>query len=207
MNVRTFVVDNVEQLNLETGVIGFPGWGNVGGDVLDKLIRVLDARVIAHIVSYYFPDIMIADDEGFSSLPSLNVYVTRVGKPNILLITSKLPIDILPSFAYHQIIESAARFAMKLGCKILISIEGVGSHEDRTFVIGSSKKIVNEFSAKTGFQPLRHSRLPGYSGVLISLSRLLKVDAVGIIQAISNPTPNSELNAELFRKLFAILVS
>jgi predicted ATP-grasp superfamily ATP-dependent carboligase len=207
LSIRTYFLGDAEKLDVKVGVIGFPGWGNVGGEILDKLVRVLDAKAIAHIISYYFPDVMIADDEGFSSLPSLNAYVTRAVRPELLLITSKLPVDILPSFAYHQLLEGVVRFAKTLGCKLLVSIEGVGGHEDRAFVIGSSKKLVEEFVMKTGLSPLRLSRLPGYSGILVSLSRLLKMDAVGIIQAMSNPTPNQDVNAELFRKLLTLLIS
>lgn len=207
MSVKTFIVNDSEYPNLEVAVIGFLGWGNVGGEVLDRFIKVLDAKLMAHVISYYFPDIMIAEDEGFSSLPTLNAYASRVGKPKLLLITSRFPIDILPSFAYYQLLEAVARFVKEMGCRLLISVEGVGSQEDRVFVIGNSRKLVEEFSTKTGLPPLRLSRLPGYSGILVSLSRLLKMDAIGIIQAMSNPTPNSEVNTELFRKLLALLIS
>jgi proteasome assembly chaperone (PAC2) family protein len=206
LTTRTLRTGIIGELKTDLCIVGLPGWGNVGRGVLDKIIKISDATLVANILSHSFPDIMITDD-GFSSLPSVDVYVSRSKLSDTLLVTSRLLIDVLPTFASYELLEGVVRLARQSGCKLLISVEGVGSHEDRTFVIGNSRNVAEIHSKKMDLPRLHSVRLPGYSGILLSLSRLYKMDALGIIRVMSEPVPNAEVNTEIFRELLDVLVS
>lgn len=157
-------------------IVGLPGIGNIGRIAVGYAVHQLKAKKFAELYSpYFFPFVMIHDDEIHTLKNEFYYYKNPRGRDLILLIGDCQTYD--PK-GHYEVVGKILDFIKELGCKELITIGGFGtgkvSEKPKVYGVVTDPKTVKvykkygvsfDISGKIG-------TIVGASGLVIGLGEI-----------------------------------
>jgi len=165
---------------------GLPGIGNVGKVAADFLIDELKAVKIMEFLSYSMPHSVFVNEKNLVELPSIELYLKRMKKRDILILTGDIqPIDEESSYEFS---EKILDIMQEVKGKEIITLGGIGLAEEpntpKIFCTGTSKKIIREYKEKTSINDKIYGvvgPIVGVSGLLLGLAKRRKMEAITLL--------------------------
>jgi len=159
-------------LKLENPILiaGFPGIGEIGSIAAKILIKLSQAELLADLYSPTFQDLVFIDKNGVCHPPRYEFYAARKDRDLIILTGEGYP-ALEDISGYYEVCGEILDFAEKLGCKSIITIDGVAmplSH-DEIYVAATSKETASQYIEK-GAVPYRNKRIIGLAGLILGLA-------------------------------------
>lgn len=173
------------KLNKPVLIAGLPGIGNVGKIAVDIMVDQLKTDKIVSFFSYCLPNSVFVQEDNMVDLPRIELKHKRKGKSDFLFLVGDVqPMKEEDSYSLAYAVLEAA---MKLGCKEIITLGGIGLQEPpkkpRIFCTGNDKKFIEEF-VKLGANNKLHGivgPIMGISGLLLGLGKEKKISAVCLL--------------------------
>lgn len=161
-----------------------PGVGNVGKIVVDSLVSKHPSRVIGWILHPDFPPHSTLDGDGFVSPPriSINSVLLPDGRT---VITVGGPLQPMTAAGQHEVSEAILEMASESGTPQLLVLAGLaaGADDREIHVICADAEVMKNLEANDIPVSREHPEagMIGIAGLLISLSPLHEVPAVGLV--------------------------
>ena len=182
-------------------IVGLPGVGNVGKIVVNLLADFLHAKLFANLYSPAFPDYVLIDKKGICRPPRYEFYATITGR-NLMILTgdSQPAREDIP--AHYEVCNNVLDFAVKLGCKSIITIEGAPSlHPQREiYVAATSKKETKEYVEK-GAIIYKGGKIVGAAGLLLGLAEKRGLKGVCLLGSTLGLTADKEAAFRVYKLL------
>ena len=161
-----------------------PGVGNVGKIVVDSLIEKHPSRTIGWSLHPDFPPHSTLDGDGLVSPPRINIDSVLIpdGRP---VITIGGPLQPMTAAGQHEVSEAILEMASESGTSQLLVLAGLaaGSDDRGIHVICADPEVRKNLEANDIPVSREHPEagMIGIAGLLISLSPLYGVPAVGLV--------------------------
>ncbi len=162
-------------------IAGFPGVGDIGIIVARMLIELLRAELFAELYSPAFQDFVFIDKNGVCHPPRYEFYNVKKSR-DLIILTG----DGYPGFedisGHYEVCGDILDFAEKLGCKSIITIDGVAMslpHEE-IYVAATSKEASSQYVEK-GANLYRNKRIMGLSGLILGLAEKRGLEGVCLL--------------------------
>jgi len=172
---------------------GFPGFGMVSTIATEFLIEHLNAKPIGKIWSKKLMPLVAIHNSKI--LQPLEIYYDK--KDNIVILHALSNVNGLEWEISEMIIE----LARQLKAKEVISLEGVGSMDQKsnnTFYYSRNEKIIKSFE-KIGLKPLKEGIVIGVTGALLLKSENIAVSC--IFTETHSKLPDSKAAAKIIETL------
>ncbi len=161
-----------------------PGVGNVGKIVVDSLVDKHPSRTIGWILHPDFPPHSTLDSNGLVSPPRINI--NSILLPNgRTVITVGGPLQPMTAAGQHEISEAILELASESGTPQLLVLAGLAADPDdrEIHVICADAEVRKNLEANDIPVSREHPEagMIGIAGLLISLSPLYGVPAVGLV--------------------------
>lgn len=165
----------LEKVTLRNGVLiqGLPGIGLVGKLAVDYIIRELNLRKVAELISdgllLQQNVAVLVDEEGILKLPTYDFYHYSTGNRDFLFLTAPTqPV----TWMQYEIAERVLDYFQMIDGREVVGVCGttMGNGEDVYFAT-ASREISEELS-KYGFKPSPGGLITGACGLLPTLASL-----------------------------------
>ena len=161
-----------------------PGVGNVGKIVVDSLVDKHPSRTIGWILHPDFPPHSTLDSNGLVSPPRINI--NSILLPNgRTVITVGGPLQPMTAAGQHEVSEAILELASESGTPQLLVLAGLaaGTDDREIHVICADAEVRNNLEANDIPVSREHPEagMIGIAGLLVSLSPLYGVPAVGLV--------------------------
>ena len=161
-----------------------PGVGNVGKIVVDSLIEKHPSRTIGWILHPDFPPHSTLDGDGLVSPPRINIDSVLIPDGRTV-ITIGGPLQPMTAAGQHEVSEAILEMASESGTPQLLVLAGLaaGSDDRGIHVICADGEVRKNLEANDIPVSREHPEagMIGIAGLLISLSPLYGVPAVGLV--------------------------
>ena len=161
-----------------------PGVGNVGKIVVDSLVDKHPSRTIGWILHPDFPPHSTLDSNGLVSPPRININSILLPDGRTV-ITVGGPLQPMTAAGQHEISEAILELASESGTPQLLVLAGLaaGTDDREIHVICADAEVRKNLEANDIPVSREHPEagMIGIAGLLISLSPLYGVPAVGLV--------------------------
>jgi hypothetical protein len=161
-----------------------PGVGNVGKIVVDSLANKHPSRTIGWILHPDFPPHSTLDDNGLVSPPRININSILLPDGRTV-ITVGGPLQPMTAAGQHEVSEAILEMAFESGTPQLLVLAGLaaGTDDREIHVICADAEVRKNLEANDIPVSREHPEagMIGIAGLLISLSPLYSVPAVGLV--------------------------
>ena len=161
-----------------------PGVGNVGKIVVDSLVDKHPSRTIGWILHPDFPPHSTLDGNGFVSPPRININSILLPDGRTI-ITVGGPLQPMTAAGQHEVSEAILEMASESGTPQLLVLAGLaaGTDDREIHVICADAEVRKNLEANDIPVSREHPEagMIGIAGLLISLSPLYGVPAVGLV--------------------------
>ena len=173
---------------------GLPGIGFVANISALHLIKELNAKLFARIVSASFQDVAITADQGKTHSPINELYyVKRNGKDHDLIIWYGNT-QALTTFGQYELCGKVLDIAEKLGCNFLISIGGYKKNDIQKSPVvysAATDKETMDSVLNLGTK-IMTGHIFGLAGLLIGMGKLRKMKGFSILVETQGMFPDSK---------------
>jgi len=161
-----------------------PGVGNVGKIVVDSLVDKHPSRTIGWILHPDFPPHSTLDGNGFVSPPRININSILLPDGRTI-ITVGGPLQPMTAAGQHEVSEAILEMASESGTPQLLVLAGLaaGTDDREIHVICADAEVRKNLEANDIPVSKEHPKagMIGIAGLLISLSPLYGVPAIGLV--------------------------
>ena len=161
-----------------------PGVGNVGKIVVDSLVDKHPSRTIGWILHPDFPPHSTLDDNGLVSPPRININSILLPDGRTV-ITVGGPLQPMTAAGQHEVSEAILEMASESGTPQLLVLAGLaaGTDDREIHVICADAEVRKNLEGNDIPVSREHPKagMIGIAGLLISLSPLYGVPAVGLV--------------------------
>lgn len=161
-----------------------PGVGNVGKIVVDSLVDKHPSRTIGWILHPDFPPHSTLDGNGFVSPPRININSILLPDGRTI-ITVGGPLQPMTAAGQHEVSEAILEMASESGTPQLLVLAGLaaGTDDREIHVICADAEVRKNLEANDIPVSREHPKagMIGIAGLLISLSPLYGVPAIGLV--------------------------
>ena len=161
-----------------------PGVGNVGKIVVDSLVDKHPSRTIGWILHPDFPPHSTLDSNGFVSPPRININSILLPDGRTI-ITVGGPLQPMTAAGQHEVSEAILEMASESGTPQLLVLAGLaaGTDDREIHVICADAEVRKNLEANDIPVSKEHPKagMIGIAGLLISLSPLYGVPAIGLV--------------------------
>lgn len=161
-----------------------PGVGNVGKIVVDSLVDKHPSRTIGWILHPDFPPHSTLDSNGFVSPPRININSILLPDGRTI-ITVGGPLQPMTAAGQHEVSEAILEMASESGTPQLLVLAGLaaGTDDREIHVICADAEVRKNLEANDIPVSREHPKagMIGIAGLLISLSPLYGVPAIGLV--------------------------
>jgi len=161
-----------------------PGVGNVGKIVVDSLVDKHPSRTIGWILHPDFPPHSTLDSNGLVSPPRININSILLPDGRTV-ITVGGPLQPMTATGQHEVSEAILKLASESGTPQLLVLAGLaaGTDDREIHVICADAEVRKNLEANDIPVSREHPEagMIGIAGLLISLSPLYGVPAVGLV--------------------------
>ena len=161
-----------------------PGVGNVGKIVVDSLVDKHPSRTIGWILHPDFPPHSTLDGNGFVSPPRININSILLPDGRTI-ITVGGPLQPMTAAGQYEVSEAILEMASESGTPQLLVLAGLaaGTDDREIHVICADAEVRKNLEANDIPVSKEHPKagMIGIAGLLISLSPLYGVPAIGLV--------------------------
>jgi len=161
-----------------------PGVGNVGKIVVDSLVDKHPSRTIGWILHPDFPPHSTLDSNGFVSPPRININSILLPDGRTI-ITVGGPLQPMTAAGQYEVSEAILEMASESGTPQLLVLAGLaaGTDDREIHVICADAEVRKNLEANDIPVSKEHPKagMIGIAGLLISLSPLYGVPAIGLV--------------------------
>ena len=161
-----------------------PGVGNVGKIVVDSLVDKHPSRTIGWILHPDFPPHSTLDGNGFVSPPRININSILLPDGRTI-ITVGGPLQPMTAAGQYEVSEAILEMASESGTPQLLVLAGLaaGTDDREIHVICADAEVRKNLEANDIPVSREHPKagMIGIAGLLISLSPLYGVPAIGLV--------------------------
>ena len=161
-----------------------PGVGNVGKIVVDSLVDKHPSRTIGWILHPDFPPHSTLDGNGFVSPPRININSILLPDGRTI-ITVGGPLQPMTAAGQYEVSEAILEMASESGTPQLLVLAGLaaGTDDREIHVICADAEVRKNLEANDIPVSKEHPKagMIGIAGLLISLSPLYGVHAIGLV--------------------------
>ena len=161
-----------------------PGVGNVGKIVVDSLVDKHPSRTIGWILHPDFPPHSTLDGNGFVSPPRININSILLPDGRTI-ITVGGPLQPMTAAGQYEVSEAILEMAFESGTPQLLVLAGLaaGTDDREIHVICADAEVRKNLEANDIPVSKEHPKagMIGIAGLLISLSPLYGVPAIGLV--------------------------
>ena len=161
-----------------------PGVGNVGKIVVDSLVDKHPSRSIGWILHPDFPPHSTLDGNGFVSPPRININSILLPDGRTI-ITVGGPLQPMTAAGQYEVSEAILEMASESGTPQLLVLDGLaaGTDDREIHVICADAEVRKNLEANDIPVSKEHPKagMIGIAGLLISLSPLYGVPAIGLV--------------------------
>lgn len=169
-----------KKLNNPTLIIGLPGIGLVGQILIKYLIKNLNAKNIADLISPHFPHQVLMTKSGLIKLIKNRFYLARTKNLDLIFLTGD--VQALTSEGQYEVASKIISFASSLGVKRIIAIGGYSTgklnENRRVFAVATSKDLVEKCREAGSIIGEAKGGIVGAAGLIPGLARLKKIDGI-----------------------------
>lgn len=165
----------LEKVTLKNGVLiqGLPGIGLVGKIAVDYIIRELNLRKTAEIISdgllLQQNVAVLVDDEGILKLPTYDFYHYSAGKRDLLFLTAPTqPV----TWMQYEIAERVIDYFQMIGGSEVVGVCGTTMGEKENVYFATTNREIGEELIKYGFKPSPGGVITGACGLLPILASI-----------------------------------
>jgi len=172
---------------------GLPGIGFVANISALHLIKELNAKLFARIVSASFQDISITADSGTARSPVNELYYVKRAESEHDLIIWYGNTQALTTFGQYELCGKILDIVEKLGCHFLISIGGYKKTEVKQIPViysASSDKETMDSILNFGTK-IMTGHIFGLAGLLIGMGKLRNMKGFSILVETQGMYPDS----------------
>jgi len=197
------------RLNNPIFIQGLSSSDQVSSIVTRFLLEHTKPEKIAEFYSPYFPDYVVAEDDGLCSLPRYEFYASDQFNPNILLLTGDvqpLPDD---TYANYEIFTTIFDYAREMGCKRFVSYKGFKSDqaENSIYIAATSGKLASNVAEKFGGKIFVQGRLGGPVGLILGLAHPQGLKGLCVLKPLAERVPAEVAALSIFNYLLKLLES
>ena len=197
------------QPNLENPILvaGLPGLGNVGVMVARLLTEHIHAKLFAELYSPVLPDYTRTDENGLCSLLCFRFFTSEENRRLLILIGDAQP-PAEDISAYYEICGDILDFVSKIGCKFIITVDGVPvTYAQRViYVAGTSKRTAEKY-ALMGAKVYTNGKIIGIPGLLLGLAKIRGISGICLLSPILDLISDQEATFNAYKFLRKILGS
>ncbi len=207
MNTSEILILSKPKLNNPVFIEGLSSFDGLGQRVTQMFIEHSKAEKFAELYSPYFPDFVVAEDNGLCHLPRYEFYTNEGYHPDTILMTGDVqPIpDYTP--AYYDVFNTVFNFAVELGCRRFVTFGNFMSRklEREVYVTSTSSKLSNSLIEKLGGKLFSKGRIDGLIGMVLGLARQHNLQGICILGASTEGTPFETMSSPVFDYLLKVL--
>jgi proteasome assembly chaperone (PAC2) family protein len=209
------------ELKKPTVIVGSPGLRSIGGLVIDRLIKTLQAKLMAELYSIHFPIIYqtrpsyvshpklpgiggIRIESGIMDFPKIRFY-SNLSPPLIITMGYHANFD-----GQYEVAEKAMDFYKEFDIEKIVVVAGYGLEGEEVCCAATGKGIIDDVKMKYELEVSYEGPFYGFSGIIFGLAEVNGIDALCLF-ARTKPKPerpdlpDEKASETLLRKLLSIL--
>ena len=165
-------------------VQGLPGFGNVGRIAAHLLIKFCSAKPFAELYSPSFPDYVAVSSKGICHLPRYEFYSAAIEKNNFIIMIGETQPSFDDVLAHYQVCSEILDYAVKQGCRFIVTIGGVPITEEKAqvYVAATSPRLATEFMEK-GAVIYSRGKIVGGTGLTLALAKERGLEGICLLGA------------------------
>ncbi|RJS76423.1 proteasome assembly chaperone family protein [Candidatus Bathyarchaeota archaeon] len=186
-------------------VIGLPGIGNIGKIVSRLLIEFSRASLFAELYSPTFPDYVFINNKGICRPPKYEFFASTTGRNLVILTGDSQPaLEEIP--AHYEVCSDVLDYAVKLGCRSVITIAGAVSPQPthEVYVAAISKKEAQK-CVENGAVIYRGGKIVGAHGILLGLAEIRGLTGFCLLGSTSGFMVDREAALRVYKVLRRVL--
>jgi len=171
-------------------LVAVPGTLTLGRHVIDRVMDLTKAVEFSKCVPQFLPDVLLGEEDGRPYVPGIDLYKSTRGKPDLLIVTSNFQVGLSPSPHSYWLAEYIVRKVREASSERILVLDSViKDQEGQTgiFYVANSKTSA-KWAKSVGLRPLQLRRIGGLSSLVVPISRLYKLEALGVVSVIGDAT-------------------
>jgi proteasome assembly chaperone (PAC2) family protein len=174
--------DNVNPLDINIVVVGFPGMALVGKTVALQLIESLGAEPYGVIYGTKFSAHLIVNSNGIGDINNVMLYYAKANNTGIFIVTgSAQPAsDVDQHSLSYFIIKHLKKYNIKELIAAAAYVSDMVVPNRRVFVVGNNTSVLKRY-VEHGAVPLNEGVISGLNGIVIGWARIFNINAVCLL--------------------------
>jgi len=194
-------------LDSSTFIVGLPGLADSGRIAARLLIDFVNAKLFAEYYSTHFPDNVVIEESGVCRLPRYEFYESHSCQPSMVVLNGDATIAEEEPEAHYEVFNQVVNFALKLKSRCIVVLDGIRpaiEEKDVIYAVATKRSLTHRLEIG-GAKLLKKNQLPGYSGMILGLSNLHRIDGIGIFAVTASLMPDRNTALSIFKFLVKTL--
>ncbi len=177
---------------------GLPGIGDIGRIVAQLFIDSSESSLFAEMYSPAFPDYVFVNRDGTCHPPKYEFYAAKMGRRDFIVLTG----DALPQLndipALHEICGKILDFILELGCKFIVTVDGVPAPHARgeIYVASTSRDLTLNMVSKGAL--IYSGNIIGVPGLLLGIAKYRSLKGICLLSPTSGQTVDREAAIRIY---------